>query len=336
MTTAEPPPSETDDGTPVGRVDTGAGSTSRQLWRPRWNGQAGRLEVWYATLTDATTGAGFWVHGETVAPSSGTDGGRAGGWAAWFPAEGEPRWARVAGDDAVVPVPDSAAGFRCDDLTLDPEGTSGSAGDLEWDLRWSFDGQEPLWTFPRWAWRRPLLPAAQVVPAPTMTATGWVRDGAARHEVHGHAQAARIFGHGNAQRWGWLHADLGDGDVVELVSAVSTRPLLRSLPAIAFLRLRVGGVEVSRPRIACWGLRSHLDLPRWQVRGRTQGLEVDIEVDLPVQRCVTIDYVDPDGSTATCTNSEQADVVVQVTDQRGRRRRWALDGTAHAEIGRRP
>lgn len=316
--------------------DADAPRASWQLWRPRWSGETGRLEVWYATMTDAATGAGFWVHGETVASSSSGQGARAGGWAAWFPADGEPSWARVTGDDTVAPDSDHAAGFRCDGMVLDPEGTSGQAGGLEWELHWSVEDQEPLWTFPRWAWRRSLLPAAQVVPAPTMTATGWVGDGETRHEVQGHAQAARIYGHGNASRWGWLHADLGDGDVIELVSAVSTRPLLRALPPLAFLRLRVGGVEVSRPRLACWGLRSRLDLPHWQVRGRTQGLEVDVEVRLPEQRCVTIDYVDPDGSTATCTNSERADAVVQVTDQRGRRRRWELDGTAHAEIGRRP
>jgi hypothetical protein len=337
-------PLEPDTPAPSGVRPNGADGP-RGLWHRRWAGEPGRLEVWYATLTDAATGAGFWVHAETVSPTgSGADGDRpAGGggatshgWAAWFPAEGEPVWARTATSPATAPDAVAAEGVRWDGLELDPDGSRGRAGALSWELRWSSADQVPLWTFPRWAWRRSLLPAAQVVPAPTMTATGWVDDGMTRHEVVGHAQAARIYGHGNAHRWGWLHADLGGGDVLELVSAVSTRPVLRSLPPIAFLRLRVGGVEVSRPRIACWGLRSHLHLPRWKVRGRTQGVELDIEVDLPDERCVSIDYADPDGSTATCTNSERADAVVRVTDQRGRRREWNLEGTAHAEIGRRP
>jgi hypothetical protein len=325
---------------------------SEQLWRPRWSGKAGRLEVWYATFTDAESGAGLWVHGETLSPTSGSGAGgsetggsgtgaggaTSHGWAAWFPSEGQPVWARTGTCDA-VPVGQGdgeGTGFRCPGLDIDTTGTTGAAGSLEWDLRWSFDSQEPLWTFPRWAWRRELLPAAQVVAAPSMVATGWVSDAEGGHEVSGHAQGARIYGHGNARRWGWLHADLGDGDVIELVTAVSNRAALRTPWPLTFLRLRVGGVEVSRARLACWGLRSTLDLPRWRVHGRTQGLEVDIEVDLPEDRIVSIDYTDPDGSTAVCTNSERADAVVTVTDQRGRRRCWTLDGTAHAEIGTRP
>ena len=39
---------------------------------PRWRGQPGRIEVWYATLTDPLTGAALWVHYETVAPAPDT------------------------------------------------------------------------------------------------------------------------------------------------------------------------------------------------------------------------------------------------------------------------
>jgi len=59
----------------------------RSAVAPRWRGAPGRLEVWYATLSDPVTRAGLWVHCETVAP---TNGGApyAHGWVTWFPADG--------------------------------------------------------------------------------------------------------------------------------------------------------------------------------------------------------------------------------------------------------
>src|SRR5579875_2520 len=67
---------------------------------PRWRGEAGRLEVWYATLSDPVTGSGLWAHYETVAPTTGA--AYAHGWASWFPADGPPRTERF-GPEPVVP-----------------------------------------------------------------------------------------------------------------------------------------------------------------------------------------------------------------------------------------
>lgn len=69
--------------------------------------------------------------------------------------------------------------------------------------------------------------------------------------------------------------------------------------------------------------------------GSLGGRRLQVEVGLPQERCVVLTYIDPDGSTATCTNSELADATVTL-DHRGRRRTWDLAGRAHAEIGRRP
>ena len=65
-----------------------------------------------------------------------------------------------------------------------------------------------------------------------------------------------------------------------------------------------------------------------------------VAVVLPIERCVVLGYPDPDGATATCTNTERADVRVGVDNltPRGwaREQTWELDGTGHAEIGTRP
>lgn len=273
------------------------------------------------------TGNGLWLHHEVVAPmkrSAALDGpvprdtpvalgattvSHDVAWAAWFPVGGSPRWSHTDG------------------IALTATGSRGTADDLEWDLSWDLTGAEPLYTFPRWAWHKELLPAAQIVLAPVLHVHGSV----AGTTFEGVGGLSRIYGHGNAERWGWLHADLGDGDVVELVTAVSTRPGLNRLPPITHLRYRIDGLTGPAFPGPSLGLRTRLGLPEWSVTGRIGRLKVAIDVHQPPESCVSIGYRDPDGRTATCVNTELADVSIRIGD-----RTWRLDGTAHAEVGTRP
>jgi hypothetical protein len=308
---------------------------------PRWRGERGRLEVWYTTLTDPATGTGVWIHHEVVAPS---DGGpaQALGWAAVFPPDQPPRFGRFRGPS----VANAEAGlfFAADgaELTADRlRGSTTEGAEIAWDLSCR-GGGAPLFTFPRWAWQRQLLPAAQIVPAPTATFTGTMsvdgRDVIIRDAPGG---TARIYGHGNARRWSWLHADLGGGDVCEVVAPVSTRPVLRWLPPLPFVRLRVDGTELPAgdPLLAALRLRAHIALPTWTITGRAGGRRLHIEVTQPPEHTVAVDYTDPDGSKAVCHNSERANATITLHRRVGREwvteRRWDLDGTAHAEVGRR-
>jgi hypothetical protein len=299
----------------------------RSAAAPRWRGQSGRLEVWYATLSDPVTRAGLWVHYETVAPTSTTARDPYGhGWVSWFPAEGPPHTERF-GPEPVAP----AAGpvwLKVADARIAPEELAGRAGSLAWDLRWKDTGA-PLWTFPRSAWERELLPGAQVVLAPTAQFTGSLRTDETTHRLDGwRGSVAHIYGHGNARRWGWIHADLGDGDVLEVVTAVSHTAGLRTLPPMAFIRFRIDGKDWPTTILSSLRMRTTLGLRHWQLRGRIGGRHVLIRVDQPAERCVSLGYTDPDGATAVCTNTEQADIHVEIGD-----RRWSVIGTGHAEVG---
>ncbi|ORV97987.1 hypothetical protein [Mycobacterium kyorinense] len=310
---------------------------------PRWRGEPGRLEVWYATLSDPVTRAGLWVHCETVAPTPSVGGPAYGhGWATWFPAEGPPRTERF-GPCPVEPGSEPAW-FRIADAHVALQELTGRAGTLAWDLHWKNTGR-PLWTFPRVAWERDLLPGAQVVLAPTADFTGSVTVGDAAHRLDGWRGAvAHIYGRGNAKRWGWIHADLGDGDVLEVVTAVSHTPGLRRLPPIAFVRFRLDGKDWPPMGLPSLWMRTTLarsparqsrpqraeppalGVRHWQLEGRIGGRNALIRVDQPVDRCVSLGYTDPDGATAVCTNTEQADVHVELGE-----RRWSVLG--HAEVG---
>lgn len=304
---------------------------------PRWNGAPGRLEVWYATLTDPATGTGLWVHHEIVAPTTNRAASPyAHGWISVFPAGGAPVTARF-GPQPVEPGKPGSPWFEASGCRAEPGKLSGKAGDIRWNLRWS-DGGEPLWTFPRVLWSRELLPGAQVLPAPTATFSGTVTVGDTAYGFDGaRGGVAHIYGHGNAKRWGWVHADLGNGDVLEVVTAVSHKPLMNRLPPLAFLRLRVDGHDWPAGLLPALRTRTRLALPDWSVEGPIGSRRIRILVRQPPDRSVALEYIDPDGQAAVCTNTERADITVELKRRAGSgweiERSWLLRGTGHAEVG---
>jgi len=307
-----------------------------ELGPSRWRGQTGRLEVWYATVSDPVSGYGLWMHHELVAPVSGE--AYVHGWAAAFPPDAQAEFWRFGPQSADALRRSDAAWFASDSTLLDAATMRGSAGPMQWDLEWREDGA-PLYTFPKWAWEKESLPAAQVLPGPTARFSGPVRVGdRVLSLVDAPGSVARIYGHGNAKRWGWLHADLGDGDVLEIVAAVSKRPGMNRLPPLPLLQLRVGGVDVPGDPLR-WAVagKARVDLPRWTVEGRWGLHRLRVEVAVPPSSSVAVEYTDPDGETCVCTNSERASAWITLQRLAGRRwrteREWTLDGTAHAEVG---
>ena len=307
---------------------------------PRWRGQPGRLEVWYVTASDPVTHNGFWLHQELVSPLSG--GAFVHGIATAFPADGAPVVARY-GPDPLPPArpvgPLPAAGG----VVLDPPALRGRAGPVEWDLRLDDPGMPALFTFPAWAWEREVLPAAQIVPIANAPCTGSIAVDGEPLELTGEARGnlAHIYGHGNAERWGWLHADLGGGDVLEVVAAVSHKSGLRRLRPLALVQLRVEGEDwPPNPLLAAMSFHASLGLPDWTMMGRWGGRILWLRVHQDAEASVRVAYRDTDGSSATCVNSERSDAhIVLLRRSAGSwamERNWRLASTAHSEIGTRP
>ncbi|WP_436501720.1 hypothetical protein [Actinokineospora sp. HUAS TT18] len=303
------------------------------LMASRWRGQRGRLEVWYTTFTDPATGIGVWLHHELIAPTDGRP-AYAHGWATVFPIAGEPIFGRFGPTDW---LPVDGVDFLADSVRVTAGNLSGQASGIAWDLQSSTDGGSPLFTFPRWVWRRELLPAAQVVPVPNATYRGTVRYGDQELRITAAPGCtARIYGHGNARRWAWLHADLGNGDVLEVVAAVSTRPGLRRLRPLPLVRLRLDGVDYPSggTLLAARRIYSDIGQPTWRVWGRIGRHQLDVIVTQPPDRTVAVPYTNPDGSRAICHNSERADADITWRSSDGTLlRRWHLKGNAHAEVG---
>lgn len=310
------------------------------VWAPRWRGRAGRLEVWYTTITDPATGTGAWLHSELVAPADGT-GAFVHGWVAVFPPGTTPLVARF-GPRAIAAPP---AGRRpaISEVDAGPRVFAGRCKTAEWTLtaRWS---AAPMYTFPRWTWRHEVLPATHLVATPGARFDGTIRiDG---HEFvfsDASGAASRIYGTGNAHRWAWLHADLEEGTVLEVVAAVSHLAPLRRLSPLTFVRLRTPVGDLPRfagpVRPARW--RTHIRPDAWTATGAVGARQrLHVTVHLPAERTVTLEYAEPRGHAVSCTNTERADAVVSWTRRKGRRweeiRTWRLHGTAHAEVGGTP
>jgi hypothetical protein len=300
----------------------------------RWRGQPGRLEVWYATFTDPASGEGFWLHHELVAPEHGE--AYVHGWGAVFPPGGGAEYWRFGPE----PMPRSIRSdvwFSSAGTHVDAAHMRGSAGAMSWDLSFTDDAR-PLYTFPRWAWERESLPAAHVLPAPTARISGTVRAGDREVRlVDAPGGVARIYGHGNAKRWAWLHADLGGGDVLEVIAAVSKRPGMNRLPPLPIMRLRLDGVDRPRqPLVAGMAGSAQVALPRWNATSRWGRHRLRVDVEVPESCSVAVPYTDPDGETCVCTNSERACAEIVLERWSGHwstERSWRLDGTAHAEVG---
>lgn len=309
------------------------------LGRPRWHGQPERLEVWYATFTDAATGDGYWLHHELVAGPDGRAHGL--GWLAAFPADGQPVVERFGPQPVSSGDLSDERWFEAAGARVGPAEMVGHTEGARWNL--TFEGDdEPLFTFPEYVWHGSVLPSSQVVPWPTATFSGTVSIGGRTVQLQGARGAvSRIYGRGNAHRWGWLHADLGDGDVLEIVAAQGRAPALRRVPPKAFCQLRVDGRDwPADALVAAAGSRARLGLPRWYATVTTPRERLRVAVRIPPSASVTLDYRDPDGASARCTNSCRADVEIRL-ERRGlggwsTRRRWSLRGTGHAEVGERP
>lgn len=293
---------------------------------PRWRGSPGRLEVWYATFTNRADGTGVWIHHETVAPLDGAA-AYGHGWIAVF----GPTAAPVLERFGPGPAEPGAGWHAVAGCGIGDGWLRGGAGALTWDLTFA-DDSRPLFTFPRSVWARELLPAAQIVPWPSAAFTGEITIAGRRVTVDASGAVARIYGHGSAHRWGWVHADLDGEGTLEIVAATARRAGLRLLPPLALVQLRRPGVPdwPHRPLAAAPLLRTRLRPDGFSVRGRVGRRRLDVDVRIPPAGAVALTYVDPDGSTALCTNSERASATIDLGD-----RRWALEATVHAEVGTR-
>lgn len=245
---------------------------------------------------------------------------------------GRPRWdgrpGRVETWDATFTDPARGDGLWLHAETHAP--TSGAAVARGWCAHFPSDGEPGYERFG----------PVGVAGPPDDSDRAWFDDVGGRrlrwHDAFGHA-----YGRGPPRQGAWLHADLGHGEVAEVISVAPGGAGLSWLPPSSFVRLRADGRDWPRdPLLAAPRWRSRLGLPAWSVSGRVGDRRLRVWVHQPPDRSVTLGGETLGGEPWTCSGTARADTDLVVERRAGGRWRseavWQLRGTAHAGVGLRP
>ena len=273
---------------------------------PRWDPRVGGNEAWYLTVTDPTSGQGFWVRmglagrrgdapaGEVVA-------------ARFHPTDPE----RTFGVRSTHPSPDFTLGgpdryLRTGDSEIGPgfvRGAAAGAGHrLAWDL--SFAKDEPTYTLlPEAAGRGPLGAVAVAVPNVDTVVTGSVTaDGQTLDVASGRGQQGHVFGRGHPERWVWAHCGgFEDGDaVVEAVTGQVRRgPFLT--PFFTSIGVRWEGRWIRLVRLA--GLRD-FSMGSWRIDVTDRRYRMTGRIEAPIPALVQARLEGPDGVPRYCHHTD--------------------------------
>jgi hypothetical protein len=281
---------------------------------PGWTGLPGMYEVWFLTLTDPTSGQGFWVRSTLHAPVSGEP--MAGIWFARFdpadPAatfglhETSPRF-DVSKDRFEVTVGglDAPGGYAHMASGVAEGVVRGGGHEAAWDLRFPADLSDTYRLLPAAMYRGTLSPTTPFAPNVDIRVSGTVTvDGLEVRLERAPGQQGHLFGTRHAERWAWAHCvSFVDEDAafVALTAQGRRGPVRTPYVTSAGIRwqgtwIRLSAVSRRRPfGLGTW----HLDLSnrRYRLTGR---------VEAPPLALIRARYEDPDGRPRWCHNSEVA------------------------------
>ncbi|MFA5787303.1 MAG: hypothetical protein WDA71_10065 [Actinomycetota bacterium] len=308
---------------------------------PRYDGAPGLAEMWYSTMTDRATKAGYWFRLTVEVPKVGPGTCRI--WAASF-RPGEPPLVLRR----TYPIGDFSG--RDDGLCLpDAELSAGKlAGEVSsrgrkiaWDL--SFDPAPNTYQhLPARIRQSKRSPAVVCSPNLDVVFTGKVSVDGKEMAVDAPGQQSHRWGKKHPPGWGWAHGCVWEGGAEGIFEGLSTIVPLGPVrgPKATLLYLRTPEGEGGTSSLV-EGLRANcrMEYPRWSFVGTSGDTRVSGMFVLDPARSVQVRYEDPEGSEAFCVNSEVADGWVAMERREGRQwkrtARLQADATAHFELGAR-
>lgn len=317
---------------------TTGGTENLMVWDRR---AAPFMEVWYATVAHRRLRTGLWVRYTIDAPEAGEPSCAL--WASYFDPEGSRTFTgrEVHPIDVLGHVPgrDDGAVVRIGDAWMSESHLEGTVSSGGRSLAWSLDVEPADRCYqhlPR-ALRRRAARRFSTLCSPNLSVpfSGTVElDGERiRYDREPGCQSHR-WGRRHSLSWAWAHCSEWDDGADAVFEAVAAKAA-RGLPPLSFPYLRFRGQDLVFTALRA---RGRYELPAWTFAASGPRWRITGAARLPLDRSVQVRYVDPDGGTRHCVNSEIADLVVEVHERRdwGWRHvaRLASTGRAHFELGR--
>ncbi len=310
---------------------------------PNWDGRSPGYEVWFLTMTDPSSGKGYWIRSTLLAPTTGEPSG--GVWFAQFdPSDPSKTFGMHAryrlGAGAVTP---EAFEVRIGKSLMRSGHAEGSIEEggraASWDISYA-TGQPTYQLLPAALYRGSIAPTKPYSPNPATIVEGTISvDGEATEIRAAPAQQGHLYGTRHAERWAWAQCgDFLDEEATLHALTARGRRGPFTLPYITFVGVRwqdrwIRLSKVSRRRefgLGTW--RIHMQNRRYRLTGR---------IEAPARALLRARYEDPDGTPRFCHNSEIASSRLALFERRaGGFEEVALlesTGTTHAEwAGRTP
>jgi hypothetical protein len=315
----------------------------------RWDGaSAGHYEVWYLTMSDETSAAGYWIRYSITTP----DRGRGEPYAQlWFARFDRRNPAQSFAINRKLPIQTFASesrpfAVRIGDAELTHAGCRGqlhgSGHEVRWALKWRPGGRtyRPL---PVVMYRGSGLgDTAMLTPNLDVPVRGSITIDGSEHAIAGAPGVqTHLWGRKHAHWWAWGHCNAfagRRGAVLETLTLGLER-FGRVLPPLTLFTLFVDG-EVLRFNQLADAVTTSGDCGTGYYRfsGGHRRIRVEGEFTCAPAQMVQAVYVDPDGQRAWCANTEIGDLRVTVWKRDGLGASWRehdrllAPGTAHFEI----
>jgi hypothetical protein len=311
--------------------------------RARWRrGRGPHYEVWYTTVSQLTSGAGFWIRYALLEPRRAPP--RVEVWFASFVPDQASACVAAVQEYPIdqLAYRDNPFTVRIGPCTLESGRMTGmleAAGTpVTWDLVYT-PVTEPLEPLPEAFYRAGWVGTKLVVPHPFLLAGGKIEIGGRTFILNGDpGEHGHVWGRRHAAEWLWFHASAfveeGGEPIPGYVTGVAARQQLGGvlLPPLSFGHLVWREKHVALRPATPWQER---DGGAWRWTGTRGDEDVAVSVSFRWPELLLAEYEDPGGARVFCHHTERGDCRVEFRAPRRPPTVFQAAGTAHLEIGSR-
>ena len=303
-------------------------------WQPD---QRGHYEVWYLTCNHLDSKTGYWIRYTMEAPEQGA--AYAQQWFAFFDATDPSANFAINKKYAIDQFQTTESPFSVDlhRNTLTHGSArgclAGNGHEARWDLTWQPTGITHR-QLPNLMYRRGGLGDTTVLtPSINVPLHGEIEVDGRTHQLSGDPGGqTHLWGSKHAHSWAWGHCNAFEGNTSAALETLTVRlkKAGRVLPPMTMMSLYVDGEAFTWNTFGRIALaRGDYNTASYRFRASSMRYRIVGSYRCRRQDMVTAHYVDPDGDSAWCANTEVADLDVTVY-QRAGLSSWRMHKQLHA------